>query len=57
MENIKYRDLSETAVIKAKLQSNMVTVNNIYKDHIRPMESLKKETEIIRTVILNAPSL
>ena len=37
MEKIKYRDLSETVVIKAELQTTMDMVNNIDQYQRRPM--------------------
>ena len=42
MENIKSRDLSETAAINAKLQTTIATVKKIDHDQRRLMESLKK---------------
>ena len=42
MDKIKSRDLSETDVIKAEIQTTMAMVKNIDQDQRRPMESLKK---------------
>ena len=42
MYKINYRDLSETAVIKAELQSTMDMVKKIDQYQRRPMQSLKK---------------
>ena len=57
MDKIKYRALSETAFIKAELQTTMAVMKKIKADHIRPMGHLKKESESIIIGMLNLPSL
>ena len=42
IEKIKYRDLSETSVIKSEIQSTMDMVKKIDQDHKSPTEYLKK---------------
>ena len=57
MGKIKSMSLPETSFIKDELQTTMATVKKINKYHRRTMELLKKEVEIIRTGMLNTPSL
>ena len=57
MDKIKSRALSEIAVIKSEPQTTIAMVKKINEDHIRPMDSLKKEAKSIRTEILITPNI
>ena len=57
MDKIKYRDISCRPFIMVEIQTTMATVKNINQYHRRPMESLKKQVESIRTGMLNITSL
>ena len=57
MDKINYRALSYKYVIKAEIQTTMSTVKKINQYQRRPMESLKKKVESIRTGMLNITSL
>ena len=57
IDKINSMALSETVDIKAEFQTTIFMVKNIDQDHRSTMYSLKKELEIIRSVMLNMPSL
>ena len=57
IDKIKYRALSYRSVIKYEIQTTMSTVKKINHYQRKPMESLQKQVESIRTEMLNMTSL
>ena len=57
MEKVKSRALTETAVIKAEVESTFALVNKIDQGQRRLIETLKNEVDSLKGGIIDAPCL